>query len=692
MKTNEKKTYRNAGFLLRQRELARRRLWPIALTFLSHLIYNVVCTVTVLSSTLEQASLNHLSAAAARQSLQEALSSFLGKGNLSWVLLTLPLAAMLAIEGFSWLHNRREVDFYESLPAPRGQRFFDICAGSFLYYIVSCIFTLEIGLLIANGFGALSRPVLVGILQETAKTTAFFLAVYALGVLSTMLTGNVIVSCLAFGVLLLFELEFRALIQGYCSEYFSTWSSRPSPALEKSLFSPIEYYMDYNVRGAVPRLLALAALFFLLAWICRRLRRNERAGSAVVFDPVKSVVRIAMSLLIGLFTGLLVASVRTGRGILISVLWMLLFTVITACIMQIIYEYDFRALFHKPLEIIAAIVLALLFFSVFAFDLTGYDRFLPDPGKVSDAALICRNNPFDYSAEDGTQISAEDFGEKYMHLDNVEDVIAVASLGQEFTLQQDRMYEESVSENESGIAADPVNPDMADPAAPVTPGEQGEQEENGDQHVRRPDEEFDCLVVYRMKNGKTVSRKFRLPSTVDPAMMDKVTGTEQYREGAFSIYHDNLLRSSPDSFLLECTNGKDENRADLTAAQYEAFRKAYIADLASYSYTFARENVPAARVMFTRSALHDGGWQPQSDYASLTVSCPVYPSFENTIRVLKDCGAWTEPLDYAILRKGDDDYDSLTPEERRLYDYVDMSVFSAPFNIEGSFRTADDYD
>ena len=240
MKTNETTLYKNAGFLVRQRELARRRLWPIALIFLGHLIFNVVSTVTVLNERLEEATLNHLSASETTRSLQNALRSFLGEGNPSWLLLALPLAAMLAIEGFSWLHNRRQVDFFESLPVPRGQRFFDICAGSILYYLIAGIFTLEIGLLIANGFGALSRPALVEILQEAAKTFAFFLAVYALGVLSTMLTGNVIVSCLAFCVLLIFEMEFRALIQGYSSQYFATWSSRPSPALGKSLFSPLD--------------------------------------------------------------------------------------------------------------------------------------------------------------------------------------------------------------------------------------------------------------------------------------------------------------------------------------------------------------------------------------------------------------------------------------------------------------------
>ena len=146
----------------------------------------------------------------------------------------------------------------------------------------------------------------------------------------------------------------------------------------------------------------------------------------------------------------------------------------------------------------------------------------------------------------------------------------------------------------------------------------------------------------------------------------------------------------PENFLFECTNGKDETRTNLTAAQYETFRKAYIADLSSYSYTFARKNVPAARVMFSYDPLHDE--DKQSAYAGLTVSYPVYPSFENTIRVLNDCKIWKEPLDYTILLRGNNDYNSLTPEEQKLYDYIDMSVFSAPFNIEGSYEAADNYD
>ena len=652
------KPYKNAGFFVRQRELARRRLWPIALTFLSCLIYNVVCTATMLSNTLELASINHFPASRLTFELQYSLRSLLGKDNFSWFLLTLPIAAMLAIEGFAWMDNRRDVDFYESLPVPRRQRFFDICIGSFLYFTVSYIFTLEIGLLIAGAFGALSRAVLMEIVLAAVKMTAFFIAIYALGVLSAMLTGNVVIACFAFCTLLIYEMLFRQLLRGYCSEFFSTWSGRPSPLLSESIFSPLEHYVrgSSGTLEATLRLLALGALFFLLSWICMRLRRNERAGSAVVFEPVCSVVRVAMSLFIGLFAGLVILSLRTRNGIMISVIWTLLFTVITACIMQIIYEYDFRALFHKPLEIAAAVVLALLLYMGFVFDVTGYDRFVPDPDKVADAAFVCTHTSSDYCTEDGEPVEAEIYGEKYMHLDNVDDVIAIAEYGQEFTRQADSAFIQTDSGQD-----------------PFTESESTDQAD-----MTQSKEEFELLVVYHMKNGTTVSRKFRLPGTMDPAMMNAVVGTEQFREGTFAIYHDKYVRSISDKFMLQCSNGKDELFQSLTAEEYEAFRKAYIADLEAFSYSFARENVPVARVTFSRETMSQQELLADGKYIS--VSHPVYPSFTNTIAVLKSCGVWTEPLDYTFIQQGLYNYEALSADEQALFDTVDTSVFSGPFN------------
>lgn len=686
---------KSAGFFVRQRELAGRRLWPIALTFLSCLLYNTAVLATVLNSAAEDAALGHVTSLKKAGLMRDALRGMLGAQSPAWVLIVLPLAALLAIEGFAWMDSRREVDFYESLPVLRGRRFLDLCVSGFLYFFFSWTITLEAGLLIADAFGALSRPLVAEILLHSVKLMAFFLAVYALGILSTMLTGNVIVACLAFCVLLFYEILFRSLLNGFASEFFATWGGSFTSPLADSIFSPVSQYLHRSPSwtGGSLRLLALAAFYFILARICYSLRKNERAGSAVVFGPVSTVVRIAMSLFMGLFAGLLFISVsRTPGGTIISIVWMLLFVLITACLMQIIYEYDFRALFHRPAEIAAAAALALVIYAAFFFDVTGYDRFAPDPDQVEKTALISTQGFGSITDDEGSMTTMEDFGEKYMRLDNVEDVMAIARYGQAYSrlirgLPDDASGSTNTNEDIDGSDSSVTREDNNGSAPSVT----SDKTDSSDSTITiekidgsgetetfsRPREEFEFRVVYYMKNGRTHARRIILPSTIDPAVMDAVTGTDQYRQGSFFVYHDELLRRSASRLMADCSNGKDWKSAAMDKSMYEAFRQAYITDLSSFSYSFARKNKPVARL--TLSSQDKSGEDIYADSPAFYIDFPVYASFENTIAVLRKYQLWTEPLDVAAFLDEDFDYNRLSASEKILYDSLDMSVFAGPF-------------
>ena len=664
-KTSSFNNRRGAGFLARQRSLAGRRLWAIALTILGHFLYNVVGVVTGLSITLNEFAHRHVPAAESTKELHDIMTGMLGINNPSWIILTIPLAAILAIEGFAWMDKRQEVDFYESLPVSRRQRFIDICAGSFLYYIFSYVITLEISLAVATAMGALTRTILAEILMQAVSTAALFIAVYAVGVLSVMLTGNVIIAWMAFGVLMLYETVFKLILEGYCSVFLATWSGRPEGPLFQSILSPVYHFL--NREGAVEtplKLLALAILYFLLSWICYQLRKNELAGTAVVFGPVRSVVRVAIALIPGLTTGLMFSSMGFESRTVISLLWLVLFTVITACIMQIIYEYDFRALFHRPLEIAAAVALGLVIYMVFLFDITGYDRFVPDPDKVTDAALVSTEDYDSFCTEEGSSVTEIEYGERYMHLENVEDVIAVARYGQDYTRKVRTLHGDYDYAGNSADRAD------------------SEAEGEGEMHLWRAGEEYPLQVLYRMKNGRTIRRKFSLPSSIDPAMMDAITGTPQYRQGAFSIYHDDAVRAAADNFVLFSSNGKEWNNCDLTTAQYEAFREAYQRDLSQFSYSFARAYRPFAKVEIRYHDVLPHDAHPELE--NLTVSFPVYPAFDHTIEFLKSCGVWAEPLDYDSLPDGKA-YSDLTEEEQEIVNSIDYNIFAGPFNYNIPF-------
>ena len=648
-----------ASFFTRQRELARRRLWPIALTLLIWLLYHVVGVATSLTFTAANAARNQWSAAERAREMRDILSGLLGVHNTSWLFFTIPLAVVLAVEGFAWMDSRREVDFYESLPVPRRQRFADICVGSFLYFVFAYLITLEIGLVIAGGMGALSRPLLIEIAQQAVNNIAFFLSVYALGVLSTMLTGNVVIALLAFGVLFFYEAAFKILMQGFCEVFLTTWSGRPPRLLTTFATFPVYHLLNRDGAFRTPaELLVLAAYFLLLAWICCRLRRNEFAGTAVIFRPVRTVVRIAVSVMAGLVGGLIFSASGEVSAAIIALVWLVLLTVITACVMQIIYEYDFRALFRHPLEICAAVIIAAAVYLGFLFDVAGYDRFVPDPGQVTDAALYSTEYNESICNDEGYVITTPDFSDLYMHLENVEDVIRIADYGQEYTRKVRTQHGE-----DSAVTIDEDTAAAAGSAARIP--ERGR--------------EYNLQVRYTMKDGSTVYRNFILPDSIDPAMMDAVTGTQQYREGRFYVYHDNVILANADRFNIMVTNGKDWASRGLKADLYQELHDACIRDLAQFSYSFARNSRPVARIEISyhdvRSALKD----PSPALEGLTVTLPVYPSFTNTIEVLKKMDVWPEPLDYDSL-PAYENYEDLTSQDQELLDAIDFSVFSGPFN------------
>lgn len=62
---------------------------------------------------------------------------------------------------------------------------------------------------------------------------------------------------------------------------------------------------------------------------------------------------------------------------------------ITSCLIEIIYHFDFKSLFaHKRQLVISAVAVAAIFLG-FRLDVAGYDSYLPDADKVAYTGIYC---------------------------------------------------------------------------------------------------------------------------------------------------------------------------------------------------------------------------------------------------------------------------------------------------------------
>ena len=372
------------------RDCMKRNLWAIVLStvgfFMAQLLPVIMTAQHSLSAHKQDlANLSAADAAASWQGYVESVGEMLGGQNVFVKLAVIILAVTCGVSMFAYLHNRRKVDFYHSLPISRSRLFAVNYATGALCALVPylVLHALSIVSACAMGFGEVVNASLIGVI---ASNVIFFFLLYAMAAVTTILCGNTVITLLLglwvyFGPTLV-----TALWQSLKSMFFQTYVMDDSMTslLFGNKFAPlIQYFgvngtkmhswagavepvytMDYAAglqeSSAIGLLIgyAVAAIVVTaLALFLFRIRKSERAGTALAFNPIKLPVKIIICVVMG------TAFAEVFKMLVYeSELWfwvgLVLGTVIFHCVVEIIYAFDFRAIFRKPLQLV--IILAVL--------------------------------------------------------------------------------------------------------------------------------------------------------------------------------------------------------------------------------------------------------------------------------------------------------------------------------------------
>ena len=135
----------------------RRSLWAISLCTLAFFFMLTVPTIMGVQQGLERRQLDPQ----AMESIYSMLSTIVGRHNVFVTLATVAMAVLLAAVSFRYMHNKKQVDFYHSLPIRRPWLFLaNFLAGLFGFlfaYLLNLV--LSLGIIFCSGFGkALSGP------------------------------------------------------------------------------------------------------------------------------------------------------------------------------------------------------------------------------------------------------------------------------------------------------------------------------------------------------------------------------------------------------------------------------------------------------------------------------------------------------------------------------------------------------
>lgn len=378
----------------------RRNLWALVLSgvgfFLSLLLPALMTAQRALENRAEW--LANLTQAGVEQNWQQAMNTVaatLGGENPFVKAAFLVMAVVCGVSMFAYLHSRQKVDFYHSLPISRTRLF----ANNFLTGIVCTLLTYFIMLAItlacvyAMGCGEAVRWDEIG--GAVLCNLIMFLLIYALTVLTTIVCGNTIITLLLLVWVFFSPMLLRILQIGLFTNFYETYTSADAYYnLGLAAFlSPVFQYFGIDglhfrgssfvfggtdgssALGLLVGYLIAAAVVTALALFLFRIRRSERAGTALAFTPTKLPIKVYMCLVMGVafgwVFGMIAGNFWFWPGLVIG-------TVLFHWIVEIIYAFDFRAIFAKPLHLLAILVVLFAGMLAMQFDVTGYDTWLPD--------------------------------------------------------------------------------------------------------------------------------------------------------------------------------------------------------------------------------------------------------------------------------------------------------------------------
>ncbi len=596
-----------------------RTLWTsyVALPFLA--AYFILGTIMMVSRSINYAEIYHQTEAVLFQEKLRAVSRVFGMEGLTWVFVV-GIAVMFALQGFSYIFNQSQLDFYLSQPTTRSQRVRRNYDNAFSTFLVLYLGTELLALLVATAMGAVNRYLLLSVLIQTVKSIILFLAFYNVTVLAVILSGTMPIAILLTGCFTFISIVISGETALFKEMFFATYSGMepmkvylsplydifaPMSALYQNLQTPDALLSMRYINTAfdvvlfhVLDTLVVGIIAMIAVMIFAKNRQSEWAGKSIPLKSFRFVVKTIVCIVVGLGSGYFVYivynSVWNSNLYFMMAFIMALSTIVTGCITEVILEGNIKRFFKGMSQTILALAVVLLVFIIFRGDLIGYDSFVPAADRVESGAIISDYRNF--SAYDTMIYDYMDSNDaNYMYLSDTEALVKIASEGM-------KTQKEFAKANREG---------------------------------RYENMGYQVSVLYRMKSGKKIYRQITIPFDAVDAELDRIVSSEEYKRGHFDVFHDDYIREADKTavnhslrFVVDSSNESKDTKKFSFAELSDAYRKDL---LENYSFSYMKEHMPVGSVEYE-----------SNDMSYIYGTLDIYDNFTNTIALLKKYGIYSE--------------------------------------------------
>ena len=522
--------------------------------------------------------------------------------------LIIGIATLIGMQGFVYLHNKKQVDFYHSQPVSRKRRFLVFWFNGIVVFLAAYLINMILGMMVAVAFGCMSGAIVLGAMKALFLYLLLFLGIYHISIIAILLTGNTLVSLLAMIVMLGYEIAVRAMAVLMADSFFLTYGNGSEEKILDTLFSPIVTIYKYIVLGGKEHnywqyanesytygntavLLAIMAVVFgVVGFILYQKRASESHGNSISFPKMKEVLRFALLLAFGTFGTYFIYNVA-GENVAIGIAGSVFFVVLGHTVIQLIYEVDFRAIRKRWITAAIALVTVILIFLGYRYDWMGYDSRVPKQAKVESVYLSLIAEGFGdshYVMPDGTEIYQDSYKRKEMKITDLDTVYELL-----------------------------------------------EQRENISRNTKEFNGTYDTVeFIFRMKNGDTQHRRIYFHYAENLELLNKIYHLEEYQLANNQVLEDNFVE---DLKIVSAKYNDGLREKEIHNVDLKALVEAYKEDMANAHYSEVYYTIPMGKVTLFGVGL-------QNEEYRNAWNILIYESYQNTIAILEEAGISCETV------------------------------------------------
>ncbi len=624
------------------------------LAFLFIIFGRLVTYTATLSDAIEsykrypEASLNPIYTAA----------DYMGVGNLFHPAVVIVLGCCFALLTCYYLHGRKTVDFYHSLPLRKTTVFGVKYLSGIIMFALGYAVNFVMMTAVTAAFGVLTSEAVLAGLASLANGIFGFAFIYSVGVLAGLLTATV-VTHFVMGTILMFILPCAVILwDSWNSLFYVTYLSEIP--LWAYCLSPIVYLAercttavieDISIFKATAVMAAGFAVFTLINFGVCRLRRSEAAGRAIAFKELDEPLRVVFSLFCGVMGGFMASFMFGFNEIVSFIAGFFVVLVVSSLIIEVIFRFDFTAAIRNKRYLGVSLVLGAVMIGGTVLSVKGYNTYVPGADRIVSAAVslpflqndetckVKNNEEIQYfNAEllkiyDGEQIYAYADRESYT-FDNMEvtDGELLAKLFSACAEEYEDLplivryddEEEIVSDLPGSAEAEIIG--GADEPTAIMISDEEEEEEDIDIYVN---------IKCTLKSGRTYYRTYKTGFNRVKDILGELFENSEYKKGLWGSFYDMNPEEIKGISVDNSYNFHKPQYLNFGAGEAQKIYEALEKDTARASFEEAVTVSPLCEVYFYNITAKD--YLYYMDYFQ-AAGMYVYPSYENTIAVLSELG------------------------------------------------------